>query len=383
MSIKSPAEIARQLAVQWHNADHREKRLLQAGAWPLRLPVGKPSATDFNQTALLREHIRNWQEVNIGEVLWERIRYRNASESVAVPLKWIIRSPSEWVDATRDKQVSSEYQQLSSIVRGVAPIFHKIVIRQRSLVIGKPASEIIQASELALQLVPHCAEGKPLRSLSLAGIDSKFFERHRQLVTLFLDLRFEGEASRQGLETFLDAARDKDHWLLVAELGEGLLPFRQQRVRSRELMDVILPADAILVVENERCLHQLPEVPNTIAVLGSGANLRWLSAEWLSRKNIAYWGDIDTWGLQLLARARLIRPDIKALLMEKEILLKFSDKAVAEPEVAGNRVPEGLTEKEADLYNYLLSCDKGRLEQEFIDERLVKRSILEWLKTSG
>ena len=45
-------------------------------------------------------------------------------------------------------------------------------------------------------------------------------------------------------------------------------------------------------------------------------------------EKIAYWGDIDSWGLQLLARARQLQPEIHALLMEQEIYDKFSDHAL-------------------------------------------------------
>lgn len=67
----------------------------------------------------------------------------------------------------------------------------------------------------------------------------------------------------------------------------------------------MLPSERVLIVENESCQHQLPSVPNTIAVLGAGFDLSWTEAEWLARKKIAYWGDIDTWGLHFLAKARL------------------------------------------------------------------------------
>jgi hypothetical protein len=52
-------------------------------------------------------------------------------------------------------------------------------------------------------------------------------------------------------------------------------------------------------------------VPGTIAVLGSGQDLQWLSSEYLADKKIAYWGDMDSWGMQMLARARTYRPRVE------------------------------------------------------------------------
>ena len=84
----------------------------------------------------------------------------------------------------------------------------------------------------------------------------------------------------------------------------------------RELTSVLLPASRILIVENERCLYQLPIMENTIVILGAGFNLGWIHAETLAGKSIAYWGDIDTWGLVMLAKARSLRPGIHVLLMQ-------------------------------------------------------------------
>ena len=81
---------------------------------------------------------------------------------------------------------------------------------------------MVQAARVAFMLEPGFAEGRPLRLLSLEGIDTKFFERNARLVTTLLDERFDGEVSRQGLETFLGAIVDGDHWLL--DHGFGRIP---------------------------------------------------------------------------------------------------------------------------------------------------------------
>jgi len=73
-----------------------------------------------------------------------------------------------------------------------------------------------------------------------------------------LDILFDGQVSELGLEAFLGADDEGHHWLLVADLDGGLLPFSQLRVRARELEEVPMPGASMLIVENERCIHQLP-----------------------------------------------------------------------------------------------------------------------------
>ena len=158
-----------------------------------------------------------------------------------------------------------------------------------------------------------------------------------------------------GLEAFLGALVEGDHWLLLMDLDGSLLPFKKMRVRSSELRETTIPGERLLIIENESCQHQLPAIPRTIAVLGAGFDLSWTEADWLSTKQVAYWGDIDTWGLQLLARARKAIRRLDPLMMTCEIFERFADLAVAEPVVAGTEVPTDLSESEQRLYRQLLN----------------------------
>ena len=383
--MKSHAELAYRLARQWENSDLREERLIGDADWPVRMPIGRPTAqkvADDWQT--VSQHIKHWRAVRSGQVVWESATFRATRDPISIPTSWEISSASEWAEAAASRSVAIEYSSLTRILTSSDPLFHPLFIRQRSLWSDKPLSEILKAAELASILEPACAHGAPLRAVSLAGIDSKFFERHRGLILRLLDLRFDGEVSRQGLEAFLDAWQELDHWLLVADLDGELLPFSEQRVRSSELLKVDLAVRHLLVVENERCLHLLPRAqPGTVVVLGAGNNLRWLSAPWVQRAKVAYWGDIDTWGLTLLAKARSMVPGLTALLTSQNDFDKFAERhAVAETVIAQPDPPESLSTAEKALYNHLLTCERGRLEQEFLSRDAVTDSLTEWLSTN-
>jgi hypothetical protein len=312
-------------------------------------------------------------------VTWVASGYRATSEALEIPQYWQLHSPSQWVEACNDKSISNEYNRLGRIVNAIDPIFHRLVVRQRSQVMTRSPEEVIKAAEAAMLLSPGCAGGLPLRAYSLGGCDSKFFERNRSLLQQMLIQRFGEVAQNCTLEQFLGAQETGDHWLLVAPLDEGLLPFEQQRIRASELFNSALPGTHVLIVENERCLYLLPIVPETIAVLGSGLNLGWLKASWLQQRQVAYWGDIDTWGLLMLARARAACPTLQPLMMDMETFAQHApDSAVSEPETAGDQIPEELDSSEQSLYRYLLSQERGRLEQEFIPKTAVRSSIQSW-----
>ena len=379
--MKRPADLSPRWARQWQNPDLREARLLDESTWPVSLPIGRPSAADISSNwEELAATIRLWRDLRTGNVVWESTTFRATGAPIDLPVAWEIRSPDEWVAASQDRTVRAEFESLRSILASTDPIFHAAFVRERSLWKNKSPSETIQAAHLAMLLSPGCAEGRPLRALSLAGIDSKFFERHRSLIVRLLDLRHDGEASRQGLETFLDAWRESDHWLLLADLGQPLtLSFPRMRVRASDLATTGLPVRAIVIVENESCLHLLPQdLPGVIAILGTGNNLAWLESDWLQNVRIAYWGDLDTWGLSILSRARSHAPHLTALLMTREAFDLNKDSAVPENTPASDTTPMHLTPDEAALYHHLLASTAGRLEQEFLPASMVQRAIYKW-----
>jgi len=378
--MKSPDELAERLARQWHNTELRTERLLSGSQkWPISLPIGrpKPSLLERDLDAVLR-HISKWRDIRVGKVVWESSSFRAAAEPIQYPAHWELRDAGEWVAACGDRDVRGEWTRLEALIEKTQPIFHRTLVRRPALWRSRSDTEVAQAAQLAFELEPGCAGGRPLRTISLAGIDTKFFERNKTLITALLDARHDGEAGRLGLHCFLDAASEGENWLLVVDLDGGLLPFRRQRVSSTELGGMRPPGRRLIIVENESSLDQLPSAPETVAVLGAGFDLTWTTAPWLREKTVAYWGDIDSWGLQFLATARQAVPHLTPLLMGAEVFDAHKDCAVREPVHASSKAPRGLTASERALYERLLQEERGRLEQEFLPASLVQESVLKW-----
>lgn len=382
--MKSPEDLRQRLAQQWQKSGVRLKRLLSPSAWPWELSIARPSARCFNtRISDLQRHVEAWRVVSIGKVEWSSASFRNGAEKISFPSKWCLHNPTEWVTATGDKSIIEEYEALGYLVEHVPEHFHKLLIARRFLWKERSSDEVVQAAVLATKLAPGCAKGQPLRLLSGYGVDTKFFERNEALLRKLLDVLFEGEASEQGLCGFLDAYDETNHWVLVVPLEAGLMPFNRQKVTTSELAQVTLPGTRLLVVENEKCLHQLLNVPGTIAILGCGLDLEWLGSTTHREKTVAYWGDMDTWGFQMLARARMKHGEVTSLLMSKATFNKHKrGSAVREPVRARDTPPPGLTTPETELFCLLVKRTKGRLEQEFIPLQDVQEALRAWATSS-
>lgn len=382
--MKSPHDIAARMQRQWQRKLFRVEMLTRVDAWPKQYTIGIPTAGDIAKApTAIREHVARWQKVSIGEVVWRSVNYRASSEPLRMPSHWILERPSDWVSASAERQVAGDCNLLEYLIAHAEPELHNPLIANLKLLQGRSREELLTALELSSRLKPGEAQGRPLRLLAGHGVDTKFFERNRQLLVHLLDSRFEGEVSEQGLHSFLDAAPDGEHWLLLAPLQHGLLPFKLQQVRSQELAELTadsIRASRILVIENRQCWHLLPPLNDTIAILGSGLDLDWLKGDWLDNKDIAYWGDIDTWGLSMLARARQHRLQLTALLMDRQTFqLHAAGNAVAEAVGAGEEPSDALNDDEQSLYRELLTCKLGRLEQEYLPAGLVREVLEEWV----
>lgn len=425
--MKSPKQIRQQLSKQWHNANHRIELLLgvldeqnqRISAFPITIKIGKPTNKAIEQeTDKVKHHFQAWREfskLNIATVTWETHIYRATNEEISYPNYLIINTMQEWYALLLLENDKQQMQQLLDLLNHnfvqawqtakptIAYAQLSLLIRQLKLISNYDINTLIQVLLMANLLSKNCANGLPLRALTLDKIltngidlaeifsnylpllknnlDSKFLENHRKLLCLLLATRFDNISnSKTGLEEFLNADKTGVHWLLLAEFSsqKQWLPFQQMRLRDTDLANITnIPFETIVIVENEQCLYQLQAIEKyglldkVLVVLGAGNNLTWLANSVWADKKILYWGDIDSWGLAILSQARALQPHIIAVMMDEDTLQQHQNYSVIESNSYSN-LPQFLTEEEQKLFQYLIT-DNIRLEQEFI--------AVEWVKT--
>jgi hypothetical protein len=134
----------------------------------------------------------------------------------------------------------------------------------------------------------------------------------------------------------------------------------------------------VIVVENEISYLALPELPDTVAIFGSGFALGSVAGlTWLQDKTITYWGDIDSYGFVILNRLRACYPHVRSILMDVETLLAHPLQWVTEEQPTNQPLPH-LTDVEAETYEALVEDRFGhhvRLEQERVRFSLVREVL--------
>lgn len=177
------------------------------------------------------------------------------------------------------------------------------------------------------------APGMYLRQVDVPGVDTKFIERHKGVLSELLDIEL--DPSRVDLAAPDFAQRygflRKPSYLRFRAAG-GFRRFSELSVRMDELT---APPDGIThvyVIENEITYLAVPVPAGAMVLFGGGYAVSVLQPlGWLAGLDIVYWGDIDTHSFAILNRLRHRLPHARSMLMDRVTLLAHRDRWIAEP----------------------------------------------------
>jgi hypothetical protein len=237
-------------------------------------------------------------------------------------------------------------------------------------------------------IVDHDTSRLDVRHLDVPGVDTKFVERHRKVLGPLLDQVLPPERVDQGAPSFAARYnfRRRPSYLrlrLLAPVPTFPATVTEVQLRVDELAATELPVDTVFIVENQATYLAFPSVPGAVVVFGEGFGTTVLEAvAWLRKKQLVYWGDIDTHGFAILHRLRERVPSVRSLLMDRATLLAHREQIVGEPTPTSAPL-ESLTPEEQELYRDLIEDRYGpsvRLEQERIRFSLVRQALEPWLR---
>ena len=174
--------------------------------------------------------------------------------------------------------------------------------------------------------------------------DEKRFEPHFNLKYDEPDVRF----------------RILDHSLsqrLFSGLSDLDIPISQFR-------DLNLPIKTVYVVENKINMLSFPLIDKSIVIWGEGFSVdKVKDTQWLSDKEIYYWGDLDAHGFLILSEIRSHYRQVKSFLMDRATFDAFFEGDTGKPTNVEKDLY--LTPEENEMFQYLKS-NNLRLEQEKI-----------------
>lgn len=388
MNWSTPTELRAQVQRLWDRGDLLRATVSDALCWPLRLSLKSPGTADLSERF---EAARAWVRT-LADMPHVRIEWRERNHRVQGTQRLPV---AVWLDTVQHAlSLIGKHAQAQRF----AALWQQTAVAQPALLVWL-SRRPLQALELAecwerllavvAWLLAHPRPGIHLRQIDVPGVDSKFIESRRAVLTELLDLVLPPElvdSAANGVGQFarrfgfLDKPVRIRFRLLDPALPSlpGCKGLPDITVDAASFADLVLPVERVFITENETNFLAFPAVARAIVVFGAGYGWEALAhAAWLHRCRLYYWGDIDTHGFAILDRLRSHFPEVASLLMDRDTLLAHRPHWGEEPAPAVQDLSR-LTAQEAELFDALRFDrlqPRLRLEQERVGFRWMNERL--------
>lgn len=405
MSWTTPADLRAQVQKLWDKGDLLRPCVRGEAMVPRRLRLLGPTSTELSERF---DTVRAWvANLRQGATLHGAPRYRIVMREFRHRVLGANAVPDEvWLDNLDDalaligKQrdakrfaslLQSTSEQYPVLWPALLPWLEKRPLNALALVEAWPRLLAVVA-----WLQVHPRPDIYLRQVDLAGVDTKFIEAHRGVLSELLDLalpRDAIDAGASGLSQFCRryGFKDKPLRIRLRLLDPNLVLWpkgcgQDIAITQAAFEQLDVPVRRVFITENEVNFLALPPLAHSMVIFGAGYGFEVLSgARWLRDCDVYYWGDIDTHGFAILDQLRAQLPHVQSLLMDQATLMAHASQWGEEMQPVVRDLPR-LTQAEAALFDALR--DK-RLRQHGVGVqthggvRLEQERIgFEWVKTA-
>jgi hypothetical protein len=369
----------------WDTGEYLKGYLAGEQWQPVELPVKGPTAAELlDQVDQARRWLQRFeQQAGRFNIEYKVVRSRRLGTN-RVPTRVRVESFAQLCEVLGTQADVETVEALRTQTRATLPVLAAWV-SAHPLAALRHAGVWEEVLATVLWIVGHDTSRLYVRQIDVAGVDTKFVERHHRLLEQLLTpllptYRFNPEAVGFARRfRFLE----KPSYLRFRVLDEAAFSaaFSEMTVRIDELAQARPKATTVFVVENEVTYLAFPPVPNALVVFGSRFALTGLAdLPWLHDKELVYWGDIETRGFDVLNGLRSRFDSVRSILMDRDTLLAHPQQWVTESNPTARPLPH-LTAEEASLYQDLVDGTYGeavRLEQERIRFSLIEDTLEPW-----
>lgn len=386
------------------NISHLILRLQGQREYPIRFSLKIPTVKNImSDIAAYENFVRTWNDFPYqGMIERVTVNYRYGVQGENIPSEFVVHDFEELLKLICSKNKNAVTAFIERC-KTLSNVMHYDNLNALYSLYRELNLEVISKKEFSDLMIcmPQLKRGLGkdyyLRAIPIEHIDTKFIEKHDKVILSILrtlSLCSENES----LEDYLDVEAKPDGFAHLRVLDDSLVErYPYMMVPSSLLLSIEPPGDNLIVVENVQSGLMIPKLKNTSVIFGCGRNLSWSKASWLKhKKQIFYWGDLDSWGYQMLCEFREnSQCSVKSLLMDKAVFERNShtERMVHEDKSTEVKV-EFLTAAEKEALDFLQGLKSkvlnaelattfspdtklNRLEQEKLDEDAVIKALKE------
>lgn len=391
----APEQIRARARKLWASGQALRGWLRAEPLFPFQIPFRKPSAQEWlDRYAELRaqvEQLEAGSKERVGSgytVLFKEIAHQKLGR-LRVPERVAFEGVEDLAASIGEGATLKRFQGLVGRVRVREPrLLDWLAEQPFSALENELAVPRLLAVAAYLQANPR--PKRFARELGIAGVDSKFIEEYRGVLSDWLDRLLPPEAVDLSARGLSDHGFERRFGLRYEEPPIRFRWLDRRLALASGITDAMVPVSqfvayapscsTVFMTENKISFLTLPECSGALVVFGGGYAIDRLgNVPWLSDKTLHYWGDIDTHGFAILSRLRGYWPHARSLLMDRNTFILHR-------ELWGEELQErrclndlaGLNSDEKALYDDL-RCDRFgaclRLEQERIEYAHVRRAV--------
>ncbi len=362
--------------------------------WPWVVPLGRPAERDvlakIDEVLAWRDAWIEAKALGDFEIELDTVAWRSIGTQT-VPVRVVFHST---------KAVAK--------VAGVSEQWTQVVMRARRFVLQWPqlaetlvhewtmlaewSDEAVEALHRVLAwFVANPASGLYIRQLPIEGVDTKWFTEPRKkvvqrLLTAIRSAQYEGNCVDLAIVPSFETVCGLKP---LPRLIRGRLLDDNDQATLHGLSDLTVPVEAwvqlplcpevVFISENLQTGLAFEAQQKSVVFFGLGASVTQLvEIPWVRRARVIYWGDIDTYGLEILAHLREVLPQVESVMMNRVTLERYRSLTVPENRQASGTYLEYLTHEECDVFEALKAGDMAnlRLEQERIPWSDARKAML-------
>lgn len=363
--------------------------------WPLRLNLKVPASADlsdrFEAVRLWLQELTQTPQVRIE---WREINHRVQGAQRLPAAVWLDEPGTAltWIGQSRNAQRFATLWQQTQHQAALLPWLLRKPLQALEL-----ASHWQKLVAVAAWVQTHPRPGIYLRQVDIPGVDSKFIESHRGVLSEWLDLALPSSAiSPQAVGIgqfarrygFLEKPLRIRFRLLDAALPglPGCPPLPDLTLEAEAFAALKLPLERVFITENETNFLAFPPHARAMVIFGAGYGWDALAqAQWLHTLDLHYWGDLDSHGFVILDQLRRHFPHVRSMLMDRATLLAHRAHWNEEPSPT-NPLLTRLSRDEAELYASLCQNELHphlRLEQERIGYGWLEQTLAQLTPPTG
>ena len=374
-----PADVRAAMRKRWQSGELLAAYASGADWQPRDVPLRGPLARELGERlGEVREWAEEWERAGRGplRIEYKKVGGRHFGSNLVPCRAWIDGYDQAW-ELLGVRAEVRRFAALADLTRESCP---RLVpwLERRPRKVLELAGQWDQILATVRWVDQRQRPGMYLRQLDVPGVDTKFIERHRGVLTELLTLQLDPGRLDLNAADFEGRFRFRKKPGYVRFRCDGFCGFTEMSVRAEEFTAGPPGIVRAYVLENEITYLAFPLASDAMVILGGGYAVPLLQQlSWLAGLDLVYWGDIDTHGFAILDRLRQRFPHVRSMLMDHATLLAHRDQWVTEPSPSAAAL-DRLDAAEARLHRDLVANVFGlsvRLEQERISFAAIGQAI--------